>query len=82
MDRILKYFPRISDRQKEQFEALYGLYSDWNSKINVISRKDIENLFAMTPYFYRTSSNDKAKLRDFSSLYTKIDVELFIYKKK
>lgn len=45
MDRILKYFPRISDRQKEQFEALYGLYSDWNSKINVISRKDIGNLY-------------------------------------
>ena len=45
MDRILKYFPGISDRQKEQFEALYDLYSDWNSKINVISRKDIGNLY-------------------------------------
>ena len=45
MDRILKYFPKISDRQKEQFEALYELYSDWNSKINVISRKDIGNLY-------------------------------------
>lgn len=45
MDIILKYFPDITDRQKEQFAALYGLYVDWNSKINVISRKDIENLY-------------------------------------
>jgi len=45
MDIILKYFPGISDRQKEQFAALYDLYADWNSKINVISRKDIENLY-------------------------------------
>lgn len=45
MDIILKYFPNLSDRQKEQFAALYNLYYDWNSKINVISRKDIENLY-------------------------------------
>lgn len=45
MDIILKYFPNLSDRQKEQFAALYDLYVDWNSKINVISRKDIENLY-------------------------------------
>lgn len=45
MDIILKYFPGITDRQKEQFAALYDLYADWNSKINVISRKDIENLY-------------------------------------
>ncbi|MDR0824536.1 MAG: 16S rRNA (guanine(527)-N(7))-methyltransferase RsmG [Prevotella sp.] len=45
MDTILKYFPNISDKQKEQFAALYDLYADWNSKINVISRKDIENLY-------------------------------------
>ena len=45
METILKYFPKISDRQKEQFTALYDLYYDWNSKINVISRKDIENLY-------------------------------------
>ena len=45
MDIILKYFPNLSDRQKEQFTALYDLYFDWNSKINVISRKDIENLY-------------------------------------
>lgn len=45
MESIIKYFPQISERQKEQFEALYDLYYDWNSKINVISRKDIENLY-------------------------------------
>lgn len=45
MDIILKYFPNLSDKQKEQFAALYDLYVDWNSKINVISRKDIENLY-------------------------------------
>ncbi|MBD8389592.1 16S rRNA (guanine(527)-N(7))-methyltransferase RsmG [Dysgonomonas sp. BGC7] len=46
MDIILKYFPDLSDDQKKQFSALYDLYLDWNSKINVISRKDIENLYA------------------------------------
>ena len=45
MDEILKYFPSITDKQKEQFAALYDLYFDWNNKINVISRKDIENLY-------------------------------------
>jgi 16S rRNA (guanine527-N7)-methyltransferase len=45
MDIILKYFPDITEEQKKQFAALYGLYADWNSKINVISRKDIENLY-------------------------------------
>lgn len=45
MDIILKYFPNLTDKQKEQFAALYDLYLDWNSKINVISRKDIDNLY-------------------------------------
>lgn len=45
MNSILKYFPEISDKQKKQFADLYDLYLDWNSKINVISRKDIENLY-------------------------------------
>lgn len=45
MDIILKYFPRLTDRQKGQFGTLYDLYADWNSKINVISRKDIGNLY-------------------------------------
>lgn len=45
MDIILKYFPDLTETQKEQFAALYDLYTDWNSKINVISRKDITNLY-------------------------------------
>lgn len=45
MDIILKYFDRLSDEQRAQFAALYDLYIDWNAKINVISRKDIENLY-------------------------------------
>ena len=44
MELILKYFPNLSEQQKTQFAALYDLYTDWNSKINVISRKDIANL--------------------------------------
>lgn len=42
---ITKYFPQLSEEQKKQFEALDGLYRDWNAKINVISRKDIDNLY-------------------------------------
>ena len=42
---IQKYFPNLSDIQLKQFEALQGLYEDWNSQINVISRKDIEALY-------------------------------------
>ncbi len=45
MQLIEKYFPNLTERQKEQFDALYELYLDWNTKINVISRKDIENLY-------------------------------------
>ena len=45
MDLILKYFKGLSEEQVAQFLALYELYVDWNNKINVISRKDIENLY-------------------------------------
>lgn len=45
MQSILKYFPNLTERQKEQFAALNELYHDWNQKINVISRKDIDNLY-------------------------------------
>ena len=45
MELILHYFPNLSDTQKKQFEALYDLYTEWNAKINVISRKDIHNLY-------------------------------------
>lgn len=39
---VLKYFPGLSDSQKEQFALLPALYNDWNSKINLISRKDMD----------------------------------------
>ncbi len=44
MDEILKYFPHLSEHQRMQFETALRLYPEWNSKINVISRKDIDNL--------------------------------------
>ncbi len=45
MDLILKYFPNLTERQIEQFEKLEFLYQDWNLKINVVSRKDIDELY-------------------------------------
>ena len=45
MEIISKYFPELTEEQEQQFAALYDLYMDWNSKINVISRKDITNLY-------------------------------------
>lgn len=42
---IQKYFPELSDEQRQQFDALDALYRDWNTKINVISRKDIDQLY-------------------------------------
>ena len=45
MEQILKYFPNLSVEQQQQFAALDALYRDWNAKINVISRKDIDYLY-------------------------------------
>lgn len=45
MNQILKYFPQLTDEQQSQLSMLSALYRDWNSKINVISRKDIDNLY-------------------------------------
>ena len=45
MDLILKYFPKLTERQREQYAALLPLYEDWNAKINVISRKDMGNFY-------------------------------------
>ncbi len=45
MKIIQKYFPELTKLQKSQFGMLQSLYEDWNSKINVISRKDIEQLY-------------------------------------
>ena len=42
---IEKYFPALTEHQKEQLRALYDLYADWNAKINVVSRKDFEQLY-------------------------------------
>ena len=44
-DLIEKYFPQLTDIQRQQFQSLDALYRDWNAKINVISRKDIDNLY-------------------------------------
>ena len=45
MELLLKYFPNLTEQQIEQFEVLLPLYKDWNAKINVISRKDIDELY-------------------------------------
>ena len=44
-DLILNYFPDITERQKQQFESLGELYEEWNARINVVSRKDMEHLY-------------------------------------
>lgn len=46
MNEILEYCPNITDEQRSQMEMLRPLYCEWNSKINVISRKDIENIYS------------------------------------
>ncbi len=45
MEHILNYFPQLTEKQILQFKELGNLYPEWNSKINVISRKDIDNLY-------------------------------------
>lgn len=45
LELIYHYFPDLDEKQKKQFARLYPLYKDWNQKINVISRKDIDNLY-------------------------------------
>ena len=45
MEKIEQYFPILTDEQRRQLQMLYELYRDWNAKINVISRKDIDNLY-------------------------------------
>ena len=68
------------DLPRERFELLDERTLTYD--ILLESQADIANLFAMTPYYYRTSAKDKAKLDALSSLSTKVDVELFMYKKK
>lgn len=45
LEKLLQYFPALTPEQREQFAQLQALYEDWNAKINVISRKDIDNLY-------------------------------------
>jgi 16S rRNA (guanine527-N7)-methyltransferase len=45
VNTIYQYFPDLSEQQKNQVDKLYALYKEWNDKINVISRKDVENLY-------------------------------------
>lgn len=44
-DLIIKHFPDITERQRQQFESLGALYEEWNARINVVSRKDMEHLY-------------------------------------
>lgn len=44
-ERLLQYFPELSEEQQHQLSQLYPLYADWNAKINVVSRKDINHLY-------------------------------------
>ena len=60
---IEKYFPHLTDRQREQFNMMCGLYPEWNEKINVISRKDIQNLYVN----HILHSLGIAKMLDFKS---------------
>ena len=70
MDEILKYFPDLTDIQIEQFQKLDFLYHDWNEKINVISRKDIDALYTK----HILHSLGIAKIMKFESGATVLDV--------
>ncbi len=67
---IYEYFPNLSDEQKRQIELLYPLYTEWNSKINVISRKDIDELYVR----HVLHSLSIAKFADFSHCHTVLDI--------
>jgi 16S rRNA (guanine527-N7)-methyltransferase len=70
MDRIIAYFPELHQQQLEQFSQLKSLYSHWNEKINVISRKDIEHLYE----HHVLHSLAVAKVIQFKKLTTVLDV--------
>lgn len=70
MEQILKYFPNLSENQIKQFQALGELYQDWNSKINVISRKDIDELYEK----HILHSLAIAKIQEFKAGSTVMDV--------
>lgn len=70
MEIILNYFPSLSDKQKEQFAILQGLYETWNEKINVISRKDIHELYLR----HVLHSLAIAKVIEFKPMTTLLDI--------
>lgn len=67
---IFRQFPKLSEHQKAQFEQLYPLYKEWNEKINVISRKDIDELY--TRHVLHALS--VAKFADFSQVHSVLDI--------
>jgi 16S rRNA (guanine527-N7)-methyltransferase len=70
MDEIFKQFPNLTENQRLQFEKLQFLYEDWNSKINVISRKDIDELYTR----HVLHSLGIAKIMEFKAGSTIMDV--------
>jgi len=70
MDIILKYFPNLTERQREQLAALLPLYEEWNSQINVISRKDMEHFYE----HHVLHSLAIAKVMGFASMTEVLDV--------
>ena len=70
MELLLKYFPHLSENQQRQFAQLQGLYQDWNLKINVVSRKDIDELYLR----HVLHSLGIAKIQDFKSGAKVLDV--------
>jgi 16S rRNA (guanine527-N7)-methyltransferase len=67
---IYEYFPDLSAEQKRQIELLYPLYTEWNSKINVISRKDIDELYVR----HVLHSLSIAKFANFSNCHSVLDI--------
>ncbi|PKP18827.1 MAG: 16S rRNA (guanine(527)-N(7))-methyltransferase RsmG, partial [Bacteroidetes bacterium HGW-Bacteroidetes-23] len=70
MEEILKYFPNLSENQVLQFKKLGELYPEWNAKINVISRKDIDELYVK----HVLHSLGIAKVMEFQPKSTVLDV--------
>ncbi len=70
MDIILKYFPNLTETQKKQFAQLQTLYTEWNEKINVVSRKDIDQLYER----HILHSLGIAKVMQFKSMTSILDV--------
>ena len=70
MDTIIKYFPTLTDRQKELFAAMLPLYEEWNAQINVISRKDMDHFYE----HHVLHSLAIAKVMPFASMSEVLDV--------